>query len=52
VLTAAALTYLAAFITSVLQFLYYLRVVDREVEEDRAREARREQRQQQMARRR
>ena len=50
VLTAAALTYLAAFITSVLQFIYYLRVVNREVEQDKARDARRAQRKQQAAR--
>jgi Zn-dependent membrane protease YugP len=42
VLTAAALTYVASFITSVLQFIYYLRRVNREVEEDQAREARRQ----------
>jgi Zn-dependent membrane protease YugP len=45
VLTAAGLTYLAAFITSVLQLVYYLGRVNREVEKDKARDARREARQ-------
>jgi Zn-dependent membrane protease YugP len=43
VLTAAALTYIAAFITSVLQMLYYIRIVAQEAEKDRAREARQQQ---------
>jgi Zn-dependent membrane protease YugP len=52
VLTAAALTYLAAFITSVLQFIYYLRGVTREVDKDKAQEARKDAIQQQPSRRR
>ena len=50
VLTAAGLTYVAAFITSVLQFIYYIRSVNREVEQDNARQVRRETRQSQMRR--
>lgn len=42
VLRAAALTYVAAFITSVLQLFYFISVVSREVQEDKEREARRE----------
>ncbi|MFN2115237.1 MAG: zinc metallopeptidase, partial [Anaerolineae bacterium] len=42
VLRAAAMTYLAAFVTSVLQFFYYLRAVERESDEDAMREARRD----------
>ena len=49
VLTAAALTYVAAFITSMLQLFYYIRVVNREVEEDRAKKARRQATQEQLA---
>ncbi|MFN2200366.1 MAG: zinc metallopeptidase, partial [Caldilineaceae bacterium] len=45
VLTAAGLTYLAAFVTSVLQLVYYIGRVNREVEKDKARDARREARQ-------
>jgi Zn-dependent membrane protease YugP len=43
VLTAAALTYIAAFFTSVLQLFYYIRIAAQESQEDRAREARRQQ---------
>ena len=50
VLTAAGLTYVAAFITSVLQFIYYIRSVNREVEQDNAHQVRRETRQSQMRR--
>lgn len=42
VLTAAGLTYVAAFVTSVLQLLYYIRVVDQETEQNNARQTRRE----------
>lgn len=50
VLTAAGFTYLAAFITSVLTLIYYISRVNREVEKDQARAARREAIQNQMAR--
>ncbi len=39
VLTAAALTYIAAFITSVLQLFYYIRIAAQEQQKDRARGA-------------
>ncbi len=42
VLRAAALTYVAAFVTSVLQLVYYISVVSREVKKDKERDARRE----------
>ncbi len=42
VLTAAALTYVAAFIGSMLQFFYYFRMVSQESKQDRAREQRRQ----------
>ncbi len=43
VLTAAALTYIAAFITSVLQLFYYIRIAAQEQQKDRAREERKQQ---------
>ncbi|MEA3334923.1 MAG: zinc metallopeptidase [Chloroflexota bacterium] len=46
VLTAAALTYVAAFITSVLQFVYYFRGIHQEIDRDKAQEAKKEARQQ------
>ena len=42
VLTAAALTYVAAFITSILQLLYYIRIAQRHTDQDKARDARRQ----------
>lgn len=42
VLTAAALTYVAAFVTSVLQFLYYFQMVRQEQQKDKAREQRKQ----------
>jgi hypothetical protein len=45
VLRAAALTYIAAFVSSVLQLFYYISVVRQEAAKDQAREARKQQKQ-------